>query len=509
MAWQDIAAKAVRGFSDAAGNSTAADDVGEWQDQRQQKRADQIKETLAPLVQASQAAQTRLALFADPNDPTKAVAGKEAEYGAAHDQLADIIGKMRTILHPPPADDPHGLSYLAHRATDKLHITRDLAERARDKQTGKVEKYNDQTGQQVQATVQGIMPPQDKMAQEIEMMKRNGATPEQIAEYKQEKWNPLQAKADNAPTRETGDTRARADFDAFKKEHPEYKGTFEQWKTEQAGLGRSASKPVSKDDRYISIEQKRRLGQELTPEEKAYSAAYDIWTKKTKIDPGIARAAAFGANRFVPVMDPQDPSRVILMRAADASKAGVGTPASIAFQTDKAVTRAFTAGKPADTINYFNTATDHLKLLKEAADALQNGNIIAFNRAANAWSTATGNAAPTNFDSVRNAVAGELSKTFRGASATNEEINLITGTINNTQSPDQLHGSIDYYLKLMDGKMEALKGQYEAGKQGKPNFPNKGEKTYKQTATGPNNHKIGSNDGGVTWYDVQTGKQVK
>ena len=128
------------------------------------------------------------------------------------------------------------------------------------------------------------MPPQDKMAQEIEMMKRNGATPEQIAEYKQEKWNPLQAKADNAPTRETGDTRARADFDAFKKEHPEYKGTFEQWKTEQAGLGRSASKPVSKDDRYISIEQKRRLGQELTPEEKAYSAAYDIWTKKTKID---------------------------------------------------------------------------------------------------------------------------------------------------------------------------------------------------------------------------------
>jgi hypothetical protein len=130
----------------------------DYEKKQQATKDDDKKQNLAPLVQASQAAQTRLALFADPSDPTKAVQGKEAEYGAAHDQLADIIGKMRTVLHPPPADDPHGLGYLAHRATDKLHITRDLAQRARDNQSGKVEKYNDQTGQNVQATVQGIPP---------------------------------------------------------------------------------------------------------------------------------------------------------------------------------------------------------------------------------------------------------------------------------------------------------------------------------------------------------------
>jgi hypothetical protein len=33
--------------------------------------------------------------------------------------------------------------------------------------------------------------------------------------------------------------------------------------------------------------------------------------------------------------------------------------------------------------------------------------------------------------------------------------------------------------------------------------------TYKLTATGPDGHKVGSNDGGRTWYDVKTGKQVK
>jgi hypothetical protein len=32
--------------------------------------------------------------------------------------------------------------------------------------------------------------------------------------------------------------------------------------------------------------------------------------------------------------------------------------------------------------------------------------------------------------------------------------------------------------------------------------------TYKQTATGPGGHKIGSNDGGITWYDVKTGKKI-
>jgi hypothetical protein len=33
--------------------------------------------------------------------------------------------------------------------------------------------------------------------------------------------------------------------------------------------------------------------------------------------------------------------------------------------------------------------------------------------------------------------------------------------------------------------------------------------TYKQTATGPNGHKIGSNDGGKTWFDAVNGKQIQ
>lgn len=274
-----------------------------------------------------------------------------------------------------------------------------------------------------------------------------------------------------AAVTETADTRTRADFESFKKEHPEYKGTFEQWKTEQAGAGRNAAKPETLDKAYQDVLVKKAAGRPLSPDEKAHEAAWQIWNRETKIDPGVARAAAFGADRYIMVMDPDNPEVVIPMRAGDAAKAKVGSPQSIAFQTDKAVTKAFTTGKAADAINYFNTATDHLKLLRDAAMALNNDDTQAFNRFANSFATATGSPAPTNFDTVRNAVAGELAKTFKGSGASDTEIETITTTINNSQSPAQLYGAIDYDLKLMAGKMDALKGQYEAGKQGKPNFP--------------------------------------
>lgn len=40
-----------------------------------------------------------------------------------------------------------------------------------------------------------------------------------------------------------------------------------------------------------------------------------------------------------------------------------------------------------------------------------------------------------------------------------------------------------------------------------PPVPNQG--AYKQTATGPGGHKIGTNDGGATWYDVVSGQKVQ
>jgi hypothetical protein len=188
--------------------------------------------------------------------------------------------------------------------------------------------------------------------------------------------------------------------------------------------------------------------------------------------------------RYVPVIDPSNPENVVLMRAGEAAKAGVGTPQSIGFKTDQAITKYMTSGAGGTNINYFNTATDHLALLRQAGEELKNGNMPAFNSLANRFATATGGAAPTDFNTVKSAVAGELSKTFKGTGATDAEISEINQTINSSQSPEQINGAINYYTQLMGGKVNALKAQYEAGKKGQPNFGGTGSSENKPASKG-------------------------
>ena len=296
-----------------------------------------------------------------------------------------------------------------------------------------------------------------------------------------------------APPKETTDTRARADFAEYQRQHPEYKGSFEEWKPTEAARGRTSQ---NRDDRAIAINQKRASGQPLTPDDKSYLAAYDLYIKQTKVDPRVAGAVASGANRYIQVIDPQNPENVVLMRAADAAHAGANTPASIGFTIDKAITKYMTSGAGGQNITAFNTTTEHLKTLQEAGDALQNGNVQLFNSLGNKWATATGMPAPTDFNAVKFAVAGELSKTFKGAGATDAEISQINTTINNAQGPEQIKGAIDYYTRLMGGKLSALQSQYEAGKQGRPAFKTP---SVKQPAGAT--MKVPGSDGKMHWSD--------
>ena len=270
---------------------------------------------------------------------------------------------------------------------------------------------------------------------------------------------------------ESTDTRKRADYDAYVKVHPDYKGTYEQWGVEQGQLAKRAV-PTNRDDRYIEIQQKKANDPtSLTKDDNDYAAAYDLYINKRVLDPIRTRAAANADDRYVQVFDIYNPDRVTFMRAREAaSNPDVASPQSISFQIDKAITKYMIAGKGGENINYFNTAVDHLNLLSEAADALNNGDIQRLNQFGNAFARETGDPAPTNFETVKSAVAGELSKTFKGTGATDAEISQINQEINSSESPAQLHGAIDHYRNLMHGKLEALRQQYEQGKQGRPAF---------------------------------------
>jgi hypothetical protein len=272
---------------------------------------------------------------------------------------------------------------------------------------------------------------------------------------------------------ESADTRKRADYAAYVKTHPDYEsegGTYEQWLTERSQLAKRAV-PTSKDDRFIDIERRRALGQPLTKDDQAYADAYDIYVKKRITGPMLARVAAQAADRYVPFMDPANPDRVIMMPVAEGARAGLGTPQSIAFQTDKAMQKYMTSGKGGENIGYFNTAVNHLELLEKVGDALNNGDLPAVNRIGNILATETGEEAPTDFNAVKNAVAGEVAKVFTGRGATVEEITAINQTINNAQSPEQILGAIRYYKDLMGGKLGAMRSQWDAAKRGTPAFP--------------------------------------
>lgn len=200
----------------------------------------------------------------------------------------------------------------------------------------------------------------------------------------------------------------------------------------------------------------------------AYVVNKDTNAKKA-LGVGSGRIAATMA-RPVQVADPNAPGGVRYMPAGEAMRTGAPAASSASVTAPKAVIKEFTSGTAGKTLNSFNTATDHLRILSQLGDALNNGSTPLINRFANAYATQTGGAAPTTFNMAKQAVAGEIAKTFKGQ-ATEGEITAINSTLNAAQSPAQLKGAISTALQLMESKRQALLEQYNAGIKAQPAFP--------------------------------------
>lgn len=229
----------------------------------------------------------------------------------------------------------------------------------------------------------------------------------------------------------------------------------------------ASMKPQQRDDHYIQVMSKPAA--QRTPEDLAFKNGYEQMVNTKTTQPGVARAAAFASMRPVQVIDP-DTNNVVYQTAGSAMRSGAATPMSADYAAGKSLEKSFTSGDGAKNLNAFNTATAHLETLGKAAEALHNGDIQAVNNFGNQFNKQTGNPAPTNFQAVKNAVAGEVSKTFKGGGATDAEIKEANDTISASSSPAQLRGVIETYKDLMASKRQALEDQYTMGKQGKPNF---------------------------------------
>jgi hypothetical protein len=197
--------------------------------------------------------------------------------------------------------------------------------------------------------------------------------------------------------------------------------------------------------------------------------------------------------------------------------------------------KAFTSGKEGAQVNALNTVVGHLNAISEAADALGNSSIPMLNQAKNWLGAQTGNPNIAKFKAIRNSVADELVRVWRQAGGSEKDIEARLKDLDAANSPEQLHGVIATLTDLLGSKVESLQTQYRQGMgtiaggldlltpesqrtidrlrakaegRAMPAAPASASH-YSVTATGPGGHKIGSNDGGRTWFDVRTGRQIQ
>lgn len=133
---------------------------------------------------------------------------------------------------------------------------------------------------------------------------------------------------------------------------------------------------------------------------------------------------------------------------------------------------AFTAGKEGQNLNALNTAIGHAGTLLDAANALDNTPYPAVNSVLNAFSQAGGSEKVGNFNITRDAVAGEMTKAFRGAGGSEKDIEEMRTNLNAANSPEQLRGVIGKSIMLLGSKAQSLNDQYQQAfsNQSAPNF---------------------------------------
>lgn len=248
--------------------------------------------------------------------------------------------------------------------------------------------------------------------------------------------------------------------------------------------------PEAMAAKYVSIQQKQRLGQAVTPEEKAFTGAYANFKE-------LVPAATFNMNQGafanpVPIkpgsvgqdalsqMDPKIASMVkmvgdykqksseITQRMPPAAKANFLSALNSAYPNydenefparNKMVT-SFTSGPESKSINAVNTALSHVGVLNDAIDALNNGDVRIINSFANRLGLEVGSTPAATFKTIVHRVGPELAAAYiqggggegeRGTTQADFDVNL---------PPQTLKGNIGITAKLLRGKIAADENQW-------------------------------------------------
>ena len=247
--------------------------------------------------------------------------------------------------------------------------------------------------------------------------------------------------------------------------------------------------PQMMEGKYVALAAKKAAGQPLAPEDAAFMKGVEKYktlvpTANINMQAGLLSDQAkqmlgqnyqqtgqLPAGIRSPAMSSQ-----ILNQAAGPAGAAVPNIAQnkMNYGAETALQKSAVAGEMGKNITAYNTAIAHAGQLSQAADALDNGDVHALNAVGNALGYQFGSDKTTNFNVIKNALSGEISKVFKGGEATDAEIKAVQAPFDAANSPAQLKGAISNAIHLMNSKRDALQQQYQQGMQGKPNFGGSG-----------------------------------
>ena len=136
--------------------------------------------------------------------------------------------------------------------------------------------------------------------------------------------------------------------------------------------------------------------------------------------------------------------------------------AKAALDSQISSTKAFATGSQGNAIRSFDVATNHLVLLRNLAQAMQNGDVQTLNALRNVFREEFGSPLPTTFEAAKPIVAAEITKAVTASNGALGDREKLEEPLNAAGSWGQISGVINNaYLPLMAGQLHGLQRQYE------------------------------------------------
>lgn len=121
-----------------------------------------------------------------------------------------------------------------------------------------------------------------------------------------------------------------------------------------------------------------------------------------------------------------------------------------------------TPGSAGGRVQSANALITHLDQLSGLAGPLTSGQLPIINQAKQAYMQATGSAAPTNFNAVKQIAADEAVKFIVANGGTLHDREQAQAAFNAAQSPQQLQGAITQVQHLASGQLAGMRQRYTA-----------------------------------------------